>query len=359
MKISKNLVRFEGTGAKVYIPTQRYSVDLSLTENPLGFSKKVLEVIEKEKKNISRYPDPFYSELKGALAKKLGISKKNFIFGAGADGLIENVVRVLVNPGDEVVMPELTFLNASFAAVIAGGKPVFSKMRKDFHIDFEDLRKRISKKTKVVFICNPNNPTGLVESKDKILDLVRSLRVFVVVDEANIEFGGDSVIKHVNQLKNLIVIRTFSKGYGLAGMRIGYCVGDEKLIHYIWRLRPPFVNTYLSQKAALAALEDDEHIRKSREYVARERDFLGKELSKRGFLVVPSQANCFLMRVTPLFKSSTKFSGLLHRHDCSVVDGKYFRGLGMDYVRIAPRLHSTNVKFLKIVDSCLNNGRES
>lgn len=350
MKLSKNLLKFEGTGTKVYIPTERYSVDLSLTENPLKFSKKVLEIIEKEKQNINHYPDPYFLKLKKALSKKFDIPQKNFIFGAGADGLIENIVRTIINPGEEVVMPDLTFLNASFATIIAGGKPVFSRMTKDFHIDFDDLKKKIGAKTKMIFICNPNNPTGLIEPKEKILDLVKSTKALVVVDEANIEFGGESVIRYINKFDNLIVIRTFSKGYGLAGMRIGYCAGNEKLIYFIWRLRPPFTNTWLSQKAALEALRDEEHIKKSRDYVAKERKFLTKELSKRGFLVISSFANCFLTKVTPIFSSSTEFNELLHKNDCTVVDGKYFRSLGLDYVRIAPQLHSTNVKFLEIVD---------
>lgn len=353
MKFNKNLLKFEGTGAKVYIPTESYSVNLSLTENPLGFSYTVLEVIDKEKLNISHYPDPYHTDLRKALSKKFKIHEKNFIFGTGADGLIENIVRILINIGEKVVMPDLSFLNASFATIIAGGEVVFSKMTDDFHIDLDDLKSKIDDQTKMVFLCNPNNPTGLIESKEDILDLVKSTDVLVVIDEANIEFGGESVIGYVNDFENLIVIRTFSKGYGLAGMRIGYCAGNEELMYYIWRLRPPFTNTYLAQKVALAALEDEDHIEKSREYVSKEREYLIEELSKRGFKLIPSVANCFLVKVTPLFKSSTEFNELLHKNDCTVVDGKYFRDLDTDYVRVAPRQHSINEKFIGIVDMLL------
>jgi len=355
MKISKNLLKFEGTGTKVYIPTERYSIDLSLTENPLKFSPKVLDVIDKEKVNINHYPDPYHNDLRQALSKKLGIHEKNFIFGTGADGLIENIARILINHGEKVVIPDLSFLNVSFATIIAGGEVIFSKMKNDFHIDFADLKSKIDNQTKMVFLCNSNNPTGLLETKEDILDLVKSTDALVVVDEANIEFAGESVIGYVNDFENLLVIRTFSKGYGLAGMRIGYCAGNEELMYYIWRLRPPFTNTYLAQKTALVALADENHLGKSKDYVSKERKYLAEELSKRGLTVIPSEANCFLVKVTPLFQSSTEFNEQLHKHDCTVVDGKYFRGLGTDYVRVAPQLHETNEKFINIVDRLLKN----
>lgn len=353
MKLNINLLKFEGMGTKVYIPTERHSIDLSLTENPLKFSPKVLDVIDKEKVNINHYPDPYHNDLRKALSKKFSIHEKNFIFGTGADGLIENIVRILLNSGEKVVMPDLSFLNASFATIIAGGEVIFSEMKDNFHIDFADLKNKIDDQTKMVFLCNPNNPTGLLETKEDILDLVKSTDALVVVDEANIEFAGESVIGYVNDFENLLVIRTFSKGYGLAGMRIGYCAGNEDLMYYIWRLRPPFTNTYLAQKTALVALAGEDHLEKSRDYVAKERKYLTNQLSKRGFKVISSEANCFLIKVTPLFNSSTEFNDQLHKHDCTVVDGKYFRGLGTDYVRIAPQLHETNEKFIEIVDSLL------
>ena len=350
-RISKHLVKFEASGTKVYIPEERYSIDLSLTENPLKFSKNILEVIEKQKHNVNHYPDPYHHELRKALSKKFKIRQEKFICGAGADGLIENIVRILVNPGEQVILPVLTFLNASFATIIAGGVPVFSKMTKDFHIDFEDINKKInSQTTKMIFICNPNNPTGIIEPREKIHQLLKSTNALVVVDEANIEFGGESVIDYVNEFENLIVIRTFSKAYGLAGLRIGYCAGNEELLHYIWRLRPPFVNTSLAQRAAVVALKDEEHIAKSCIYVAKERQFLTEQLTSMGFTVMPSASNCILVKVTPLFKHSTGFCKLLNNNDCVVVDGKHFQSLGDNYVRIAPQLHSTNAKFISILE---------
>jgi len=325
-----------------------------LTENPLGFSPKVIEAIDKYKTEINHYSDPFHRELRNLLSKKYDIHSDHIIFGAGTDGLIENIIRILVNPDDEVLLPELTFLNTSFASSIVGGRTVFSKMKDNFRIDFDDLKNKISDNTKIIFICNPNNPTGLIESHEDLLGLVESTNSLVVVDEANIEFAGESLIKNVINHDNLIVLRTFSKGYGLAGMRIGYCVGNKELLHYIWRIRPPFVNTYLAEKAALAALNDETHISKSKDYVGEGRLFLSSGLMKLGFEVVESDANCFLAKIPDKFKSSTAFNELLHQHDCTVVDGKHFRGLGTLYVRIAPQLHETNQRFTEIVESLVN-----
>lgn len=352
--ISKYLKDFDQSGTKVYIPNERYKIDLSLTENPLGFSPKVIEAIDKYKTQINHYSDPFHRELRDFLSQKHDISSDHITFGAGTDGLIENIIRILVSPGDEIVMPELTFLNTSFVANIVGGKTVFSKMKDNFQIDFENLLQQDTENTKVIFVCNPNNPTGLVESRKDLLHLVDSTESLVIVDEANIEFAGESLIQDATTHDNLMVLRTFSKGYGLAGMRIGYCVGNKELLHYIWRIRPPFVNTYLAEKAALAALKDDDHISKSKEYVKEGRLFLSSELTKLGFEVVDSEANCFLAKIPVKFESSTAFNELLHQHDCTVVDGKHFRGLGTSYVRIAPQLHETNQRFIEVAESLVN-----
>jgi histidinol-phosphate aminotransferase len=358
MKISKYLKKFDQSGTKVYIPHERYSIDLSLTENPLGFSPKVIEAIDKHKTQINHYSDPYHRELRDCLSNKFDIPSDQIIFGAGTDGLIENIVRILVSPGDEVVMPELTFLNTSFVASIVGGRTVFSKMKNNFRIDFEELNNKVNKNTKVIFVCNPNNPTGLVERRSDLLSLVESTESLVVVDEANVEFAGESLIRDAVKHDNLMVLRTFSKGYGLAGMRIGYCVGNKKLLHYIWRIRPPFVNTYLAEKAVLAALEDDDHISNSKEYLREGRLYLSSELKRLGFEVFESEANCFLVKIPRTFESSTQFNELLHQRDCTVVDGKHFRGLGSRYVRIAPQLHEANKKFIEIVEKLVSHGNE-
>ena len=355
MKINQRFQDFDKSGAKVYIPTEKYDIDLSLTQNPLGCSPKVLEIIRQHISQINHYPDPFYRELSSFLSKKHGIPNSQYIFGAGVDGLIENIVRILINPGDEIIMPQLTFINTSFAASIAGGKTIFTKMKPNFHIDFSDIHHHLSDHTKMVFICNPNNPTGLIEDQNDMIELVETADCLVVIDEANIEFSGKSMIKFVKKYHNLVVLRTFSKGYSLAGMRIGYCVGNEQLMNYVWRIRPPFPNTLLAQEAALAALQDEDHLEKSRQYMKSGRDYLTQELEQLGFEVIPSESNCFLVKVTPHFSSSTKFNDLLHQHNTTVVDGKHYHGLGDSYIRIAPQLHETNHKFIEIVKKLMKN----
>lgn len=347
--ISKNLLKFESYGTKVYIPLQRYEYDLSLTENPLGYSPKVKEALIEELDYISKYPDAQCNRVRKVISDKFEIPKEKIIFGTGADGLLENIVRTIINPGDNIVLPELSFLNIAYAAIICGGDAILSKMKPTLHIDFESLLKSINNKTKLVFLCNPNNPTGLVENVKDIEYLVKNTKSYVVVDEANIEYGGQSVIKLTNKYQNLVVIKSFSKAYGLAGLRIGYCVGDPELMYYIWRLRPPFAVSNISQVGAEIALNDDDFIQKSRIYMSNERNYLTSSLNKLGLKVITSEADCILAKVTPIFSSSTFLNDKLHTLNCNVVDGIHFKGLGEDYVRIAPQLHKINEKFIDIL----------
>lgn len=351
MEISRHLQRFIESGKKVYIPEEDYSIDLSLTENPLGFSERVFQVFEK-KGNIQEtadYPDPSASELKEALHRKFSLPPENILVGNGANELIEVVIRALIDEGDKMIVPEVTFSIFDFVNILTGGETVISQMD-DFEIDFEDIKRKADGETKLIFLCNPNNPTGKIESKDDILDLVESVDCPVAVDEANIEFGGESLYSEVPKHDNLIILRSFSKAYGLAGMRIGYCFGPESFVHAMWRSKPPFTTTVLAQKCAVEALKDDEHIEKSKEFVEKERKFLMEELKNRGFEIVPSQANCFIVKVDDMFQSSTKFVERLHKKDANCVDGKWYEGLGTSYVRLTPRKRETNQKFLKIID---------
>ncbi len=353
MKFNKNLLKFEGTGTKVYIPTKRYSIDLSLTENPLKFSSKVLEIIDKEKVNINHYPDPYHTDLKKALSKKFGIHEKNFIFGTGADGLIENIVRILINPGEKVVMPDLSFLNASFATIIAGGEVAFSKMKDDFHIDFVDLKSKIDEQTKMVFICNPNNPTGLIESKEDILDLVKFTDALVVVDEANIEFGGESLISKINKVPNLIIMRTFSKALGLAGLRLGFIVTSANLAEKIQPFQFPFPFTSFAEEVAIASLNDKKFLEKSLNFINQERKFLQANLEKKGFKIFPSVTNTLLVK-----GRINNIAEKLLQLDVSVVDGSHFNGLNDRSFRIAVRDKNTNRAFLKQIDKILKEVRK-
>jgi len=333
-----------------YAFMEKFDIDLSLSENPLGCSPRVLKVIRSCTGMIMSYPDPNCSELKLALSDKFNLSREKIVIGNGSEQLIDAISSVLLSESSEAIIPETTFCLFEKSVILSGADPIFSKMSKDLSIDLDEIVKKITKKTKLIFICNPNNPTGKVIDREKLLEFVKKIQpINVVVDEANIDFGGDSVIRDVNNFDNLLVLRTFSKAFGLAGMRIGVCVCSKKIAQNLNRLRQPFAVNSLGMRCATVALKDKEFISKTKIFMEEERRFLSQELRSRGFEVVDSSSNNILVRVDRLFASSQYFTKLLNKKNVSVVDGSNFRGLGNKFVRVSPRTREINIKFLRVV----------
>lgn len=299
------------------------------------------------------YPDPNSTELITALSQRLSVERDAIFVSNGSESLIKMIPQILLQLRDEVIVPALTFPMFEIATKLVDGRVVFSKMTEDFDIDLTDIQSKINAKTKLIFLCNPNNPTGRILSKRSILDFVKQTEAFVIVDEANIEFGGESVVEEVNKLKNLIVLRTFSKGFGLAGLRIGFCVANPDIIRVLKMVSQPFPVSSLAQKAAVVALKDEEFMRKTKKFMDSERDFLTMGLRKRGCCVINSQANNLLVKVNSCFRSSDNFVNQLNSKGVSVVNGTAFKGLRGEAIRISPRSRKVNMQFLRIVDDLL------
>ena len=335
---------------KIYaLSTKKLKVDLSLSENPLGCSPASLVAIKNKFDTISTYPDPNCSKLKKAISQKLKISQEKIILGNGSESLIDLVCSAILKPGDEVILPQTTFPLFERSILFACGKPVFAKMEKNLGINLKALKEKVSLGTRLVILCNPNNPTGQTLSRSKIIKFVKSVSSLpVLVDEANIEFGGESVIDQVTNLPNLLVLRTFSKGFGLAGLRIGFLVGPEKIIKKIRKIQQPFAVNTLAQEAALAVFTDQKFITKSGKFMDNQRQFLTKELTKRGFKVFPSESNNILVKT-----DRPSLARFLEKNGVSVIRGEFFRGLDNRFFRLSPRLPETNKKFLKIIDKFL------
>lgn len=338
---------------KLYAFNRKLKIDLSLSENPLGCSPKVFSVLKRKIRDIVKYPDPTSSSFISALARKFRTSKSQVLVGNGSESLIDLVCRILIKPGGEVLLPELTFPLFERAILLAKGKPVFIKMKVNFQIDLQAIKNRISKRTQLIILCNPNNPTGKVLERNNLINFVKRVKTPVLVDEANIEFGGKSVISAIKDQKNLLVLRTFSKAFGLAGLRIGVLLGPKILIKKLKQFVQPFPLNSFVEKAAIAALQDKKFLLKTKVFMAKEREFLTEELRKREFMVFNSEANNLLVEVNRLFPSATKFVDLLNQNNVSVVNGKSFRGLGDHFIRISPRSRKTNLLFLKVIDKIL------
>jgi len=275
-------------------------VKLASNENLLGPSPHAVAAIRKELPNIYLYPEGPCTALRKALAEKLAVSEKMVVISNGADNLILMIANAFVDEGDEVMMADPTFSVYTNVAQLMGGKPVKIKL-KDYTHDLESMLKKVSRKTKLVFICNPNNPTGTTVSLgafDYFLSKLPS-RVIVVLDEAYGDFVEDAFypngLDYIRKKKQLIVLRTFSKVYGLAGLRIGYALGREDLVGCLYQVRDPFPVHRLAEVAALAALNDEDHVIRSIQLVYEGRRYLYQELDRMGLSYVPSQANFILI----------------------------------------------------------------
>ena len=290
-------------------------VKLASNENLLGPSPKAVEAIRNEVSNIHLYPEGPATMLREALAEKFALSEGSIVLSNGADNLILMIASAFVNEGDEVIMAHPTFPVYTNATQIMGGKPVRVKL-KDFTHNLDGMLNRVNRKTKLLFICNPNNPTGTIITQESFNRFLSELpdRVVVILDEAYGDFAEDPFypngLDYVTGRRPIIVLRTFSKIYGLAGLRIGYALGREDLIACLYQVRDPFPVHRLAQVAAVAALGDQDHVLKSIQLVYKGKRYLSKELDKLGLLYVPSEANFIFID----FKRDSEmvFKALLH-----------------------------------------------
>jgi histidinol-phosphate aminotransferase len=272
-------------------------VDLSSNENPLGPSPKALAALREAASTVHRYPDASASALKAALAKKVGLSPANIAVGNGADEWVLLLCLALLEPGDEVMMAWGSFISYWLRGVEMGAGVVRVPLQNYTH-DLDAMFNALSPNTRIVFCCNPNNPTGTIldaRAMETFLARVPE-RVLIVMDEAYFEYAdGPDYFQSLDQVragrKNLVVLRSFSKVYGLAGLRVGYMLAHEGVIDYMERARPPFNVNRLAQVAALAALEDEEHVRRSIEANERCKEFFYRELRTMGVPYVLTHTN--------------------------------------------------------------------
>lgn len=280
----------------------RGSIKVASNENPLGPSPLALEALKAALPSIHRYPEGGAVVLAEKLARKLGIAPARLIFGNGSNEILELCCRLLAGPGDEVLFSADAFLVYPLVTIAAGATAVAAPPR-GFEHDLDAIAARVTARTRVVFLANPNNPTGTIFRRvewERFLARVPD-DVCVVLDEAYFEFVEDpdypSGIDYLDRHPGLVVARTFSKIYGLAGLRLGYGAGSLELIDALARLRQPFNVNMLAQIAAIAALDDDAHVEASRRRVRASRLRWSEACGALGLDFVPSHANFVLVNV--------------------------------------------------------------
>ncbi|MBK9517082.1 MAG: histidinol-phosphate transaminase [Anaeromyxobacter sp.] len=291
---------------------------LASNENALGPSPKALAAAREAAARIHLYPDGSAYLLRQALAAKLGVAFEEVFVGNGSNELIELMVRTFTCDGEEVLTSAQSFVAYRLAAQAHGRTFVEAPMKQRFHYDLAALQARLSARTKVVFLANPDNPTGTSFTEAELVPFLEAVpsTALVVLDEAYAEFveapGYPDSLALRRRFPNLVILRTFSKIYGLAGLRLGYGVARAELVGFLDRVRAPFNTSLVAQAAGTAALGDLEHVERSRALVRSERPFLAAGLSALGATVVPSQGN-FLLADFPGTDGKQVFEALLRQ----------------------------------------------
>lgn len=279
---------------------QRYGLKeiavLNCNENPLGTSPKAAAAVREAANQVFVYPDNTSSELRAKVAKNYGITDDMVIFGNGADNILLMLAEAFLEEGDEMVVGSPSFFVYGTTTQLMGGKIVKVPV-KDYTYDLDAIRKSITEKTKIVMICNPNNPTGTIVTESEVAEFMKDIpgHCIVVFDEAYAEFIQASdfpeTIKYVKEGRPVIIIRTLSKIYGMAGIRIGYAVGPQYLIDIMMRVVEPFTVNRLAQAAAAAAMDDSDFLQLTLKTTNEGKEYLIKEFSSLGIKCVPSHTN--------------------------------------------------------------------
>jgi histidinol-phosphate aminotransferase len=324
-------------------------VRLSINENPLGPSPRVVAAIAHEAARVHLYPDGGALALREALARRLDVGPEQLVAGNGADELIGLLALGAFERGDEVVVPQPSFEPYAISVTLAGARVVASPLA-GYETDLDDVRRKVTDRTKAVILCSPHNPTATIIRKTPLLRFLEALGAdppLVVLDEAYCDFADDAEypngIALLRRHPRLIILRTFSKIAGLAGLRVGYAVATAETCDRLNRVRAPYNVNRLGQVAALAALADPEHWDKTRRLVLEERAFLSEGLRKRGYTFPPSQANFLLVKVpdAAALKEKLLRAGLLVRDGAAVG----FPG----HLRISIGLRETNERLLGVL----------
>lgn len=276
-------------------------IKLASNENPLGASPLALKAIQDALPEINYYPDGNCFYLREGLAAKLDVEGDQLIFGNGSDELIKLLAETYINPGDEVIMPRPSFSEYEFAVNIMGGSMKYASLTEDFRYDMQVYHDLVTEKTRMIFLCSPNNPTGTIVTRKALEQFLDRLPdgIVVVMDEAYYEYTDDpeypESLAYIRQGLPFIALRTFSKLYGLAGLRIGYGMAPAALIQDLSRVREPFNVNHLAQVAARVALTDQAHFERSRNLVIESRQTVAAGLREMGLDYVPSQANFYFI----------------------------------------------------------------
>ncbi|PKM95899.1 MAG: histidinol-phosphate transaminase [Firmicutes bacterium HGW-Firmicutes-1] len=297
--LRKDLLDFKN----YHVPTLDYKIKLDANENPFFHSENVMaKAIEwlQEKDNLTRYPDNNQNSLREKIGTTFGVTKDNVICGVGSDQIIEYILKVFIDPGDTILVPSPSFSMYQLSNTLNHGKTVEYELEDDFSYNIEKIIDLYQiHNPKVIFICSPNNPTGTIISKAKLKQLLEVVKCPVVIDEAYGEFIDDGMISEINYHKQIVILKTFSKAFGLAGLRVGYGIGSTSMIDAISIAKAPYNLSSFSAAMAEMVLTDIEYYKENIKLIKENRDYLFENLKKVPVIdeVYPSEGNFILIKV--------------------------------------------------------------
>ncbi len=354
-------------GGNVWEFSEKYGVpvdemiDFSISTNPFGAPETALESIRGHLSLVKHYPDPNPEWLFGVLAKSAGVEPNNVILGNGSTELIYLFNEVFLEDGYEAIIPIPSFSEYKAAIERFGGDMNFLRCNssKNFHLNVKELENKVTKKTRAIFLCNPNSPTGVLYDKVDILRIIRfaaEKNVLVFLDEDYIDFVDDakrySMVKYVNHYNNLFVLRSLTKFFGLAGVRIGYGIGAPELVSAMNKVRMPWSINSLAMFATEAAINDIDFIKKSRLLVSQSRAEMLELFKHIPWLkVYPSETNFLLVKIIKEDLTSTQIKEALAKKGLLIRDCKDFDGLDNRYFRVTVRRPEENKKLIEQIKS--------
>ncbi len=348
MKSLSNIKTYEGGASN--IPGKRNVIKLSSNESPFGPSPNVVSKIRETIRKTNRYPDGEYKKLKKAIGKKFNLPESNLFCGNGSDEILGIVCQLFLKKGDEVIIPKHSFLMFEIYSKINGGIVKTSRTTK-LRFQVEDILNKINSKTKIIFIAQPNNPTGFYLNKKELSKLVKKVpkRIVIILDAAYAEYMTDNEystgIDYAKKNKNVIVTRTFSKIYGIASLRLGWCYAHRDIINLMNKIRGPFNVNHVAQEAGIAALRDKKHQLKA---IKHNKYWLEKMKFKLGQLPIhvhDSRANFLLIDVG---KNASKLNRFLLSKSIIVRTMEKY-GL-KNCIRVSIGKSKENIKLLEVMD---------
>lgn len=338
-------------------------LDFSSSVNPLGPSKKALEAAKKAFGEIPAYPDSSSNELRSAIASRFtGVTKNNVVIGNGSTELMYLFAEAFLKKGEIAVMPAPTFGEYESAVRKTGETTKFVKLNRNFDIDAEVFVHEMAG-AKIVFLCNPNNPTSLLIPNKTLTAIVeRALEqdTLVFLDEDFLEFVENekdlTLIGKIKNYPNLFILRSFTKIFGLTGLRVGYGIANEEIISVLSCAKIPWNVNCLAQAAAVAALKDEEHLAVTRELIRKEKAQLLTELKQFGsFKVYSPDANFLFIDIQKSGFTATQLAGKLLEKGILIRDCTSFRGLNQYYIRVAVKTHGENVRLIEALKGTVKN----